>query len=224
MKNNFTLSIKDPCSENYQNFAPTKKGGFCGSCKKEVIDFTKMSSEEINVFFTSNRTTKTCGRFNSHQLKTYTNHSLKRKSFHFLGGLGVAFISLCLPNTLQAQKAKPITEASVTNLNFQKEAKLKGKVSDESGPLPGVSILLEGSTIGTETDFDGNFEFPEQVKEGDVLIFSFIGMKTEKITIAKNQKYVLLSMKSDFILGEIVITGEVTMKKTFTSKRKKSTL
>ena len=47
MKQNFSISIKSPCQENFESFEPTQKGGFCDSCQKEVIDFTKMSSQEI---------------------------------------------------------------------------------------------------------------------------------------------------------------------------------
>ncbi|MFV0247432.1 MAG: carboxypeptidase-like regulatory domain-containing protein [Tenacibaculum sp.] len=59
---------------------------------------------------------------------------------------------------------------------FAQQRTITGTVSDESGPLPGVTILKKGTTQGTETDFNGNYAI--QAKAGDVLIFSYIGMKT----------------------------------------------
>ena len=64
------LSIKKPCSENFGAFRPTDTGGFCSSCQKDVIDFTKMSEAEVLAYF-ENRQEKTCGRFHPSQLKSY---------------------------------------------------------------------------------------------------------------------------------------------------------
>ena len=51
MEKKFRLNVESPCSQNYVEFEPTKDGGFCGSCKKEVVDFTRLSDEEIFQFF-----------------------------------------------------------------------------------------------------------------------------------------------------------------------------
>ena len=57
-------------------------------------------------------------------------------------------------------------------------------LSDGAG-LPGVNVILKGTTSGTSTDADGRFEFPERLKEGDVLVFTFIGYKSQELTINK---------------------------------------
>ena len=57
-----------------------------------------------------------------------------------------------------------------------------GTVSDNSGPVPGVNIIVKGTTTGTQTDFDGNYSL--DVKSSDaVLVFSFIGYKTQEIPV-----------------------------------------
>ena len=66
--------------------------------------------------------------------------------------------------------------ALFVQLSFAQERAITGTVSDESGPLPGVSVLIEGTTTGTETDFDGNYSI--SASSGDVLRFSFVGMTT----------------------------------------------
>lgn len=63
------------------------------------------------------------------------------------------------------------------------EITINGIVSDETGPLPGANIVIKGSNIGTETDFDGHYEIFAQI--GDTLIFSFIGYQTKEINIVK---------------------------------------
>ncbi|WP_431166136.1 carboxypeptidase-like regulatory domain-containing protein [Tenacibaculum halocynthiae] len=230
MKNQFTLGINKPCSEDYNQFTPTNSGGFCGSCEKNVIDFTKMNSKEIISYFKNNDSKKTCGRFKKHQLKTYSETTYLHKKQSLIGVLALTIISLFIPNTANAQKCKQPTEIVIQKnkklklISPNNEVTIKGVVKDESGPLPGVSVLLKGTTIGTETDFDGNFEFPKQLKKGDVLIFSFVGMKTEEVTITNkiiaSKKLIQLKMNNDNILGEIVFVGEVAIKKTYSSKRK----
>ena len=53
---------------------------------------------------------------------------------------------------------------------------VSGTVSDDGGPLPGVSVLVKGTTTGVETDFDGKYAI--QAKQGDVLQFSYVGKQT----------------------------------------------
>ena len=93
MRNSMHLSIQNPCSENYNQFKKTVNGGYCNSCAKEVIDFTNKSSEEIKNYFTNN-TSKTCGRFKSEQLTTYTTAPKKR--FNYFGMIGLTAIALFL--------------------------------------------------------------------------------------------------------------------------------
>ena len=59
-----------------------------------------------------------------------------------------------------------------------KKVTLSGQVTDKSGaPLPGVAVLLRGTTVGTATDMNGNFKFLVPREENTILVFSFIGMK-----------------------------------------------
>ena len=70
---NIKIHIPEPCHEDWNTMLPSQKGKFCLSCKKEVTDFTKYSTEEIIHYFEKNLHKKICGRFVSDQLaKTYT--------------------------------------------------------------------------------------------------------------------------------------------------------
>ena len=66
--------------------------------------------------------------------------------------------------------------AFVVQISFAQQKTISGTVSDNSGPLPGVSIVIKGTTIGTETDFDGKYSI--KAKSGNVLIFRYLGYKT----------------------------------------------
>ncbi|WP_028890702.1 alpha-2-macroglobulin [Tenacibaculum sp. 47A_GOM-205m] len=76
---------------------------------------------------------------------------------------------------------------------------ITGVVQDESGPLPGVTVLIKGTGFGTETDFDGKYSI--KVKKGDVLVFSFVGMKTEERQLNEASEVILTS---DNLLEEVV--------------------
>ncbi|XRE44436.1 Putative von Willebrand factor, vWF type A domain protein [Tenacibaculum discolor] len=92
---------------------------------------------------------------------------------------------------------------------------ITGVVSDESGPLPGVTIVVKGTTNGTETDFDGKYSIP--ATQGDVLVFSFVGMKTVEEKV-KESSVINIIMKSDNLLEEVVVAAYGI------SKRRKSSV
>ena len=94
--------------------------------------------------------------------------------------------------------------ALVVQISFAQEKTISGTVSDESGPLPGVTILKKGTTQGTETDFDGKYTI--NANTGDVLIFSFIGMTTIEKTVDKNLINVTMSADNN-VLEEVVVTA-----------------
>lgn len=69
MSKKIQLSIPTPCHENWDKMSPVEKGKFCGSCQKQVVDFTKMSDREVAQFFKKPSTGSVCGRFMSDQLE-----------------------------------------------------------------------------------------------------------------------------------------------------------
>ena len=63
------IKIPNPCHENWDAMTPNNEGAFCSVCEKTVIDFSKMTDEEISYYFTSHANTKICGRFKNEQLQ-----------------------------------------------------------------------------------------------------------------------------------------------------------
>ncbi|WP_321281029.1 SusC/RagA family TonB-linked outer membrane protein [Marinifilum fragile] len=93
------------------------------------------------------------------------------------------------------------------------EKTVKGKVTDEAGAaLPGVSILVKGTSIGTATDVDGNYTL--RLEEGQkTLVFSFIGMVSQEIAFT-GQEVVNVTLFADTEqMAEVVVTGYQTIAK-----------
>ncbi|GAA4401646.1 SusC/RagA family TonB-linked outer membrane protein [Nibrella viscosa] len=86
---------------------------------------------------------------------------------------------------------------------------IKGKLTSEEGEaLPGVNVVIKGTTIGASTSADGNYSLtiPAAHAKG-TLIFSFIGMKTEEVPIG-NQSIISMTLKSNNLaLSEVVVTA-----------------
>ena len=98
-------------------------------------------------------------------------------------------------------------------LNAQQNVTIKGEVTDASGaPLPGVTVLIKGTTQGTITDFDGNYTI-SNVPASGTLVFSFVGMKSQEILVG-NQTTINVVLAQDAIgIEEVVAVGYGTMTK-----------
>ena len=67
---------------------------------------------------------------------------------------------------------------------FAEAQTVSGTVSDETGPLPGANVLVKGTTIGTQTDFDGNYTLLD-VGSDVTLVFSYIGYKSAEVAVGE---------------------------------------
>jgi iron complex outermembrane receptor protein len=91
---------------------------------------------------------------------------------------------------------------------------IKGKVVEQSSGegLPGVSIIVKGTSTGTSTDFDGNFELNTSNEE-NILIFSYIGFKTVEQKATSGQFFTISLQEDAEALDEIVVVGYGTARK-----------
>ncbi len=81
MKNiRHNISIPNPCPENWEAMHPNKTGRHCNACNKTVVDFTKMTTDEVKNYFTKKGTAKTCGHF----YKSQVNREEKKIEKHLL--------------------------------------------------------------------------------------------------------------------------------------------
>ena len=112
-------------------------------------------------------------------------------------------------NTVFAQSDKEVKTA-------QNELIVKGNVSDELGPLHEANVVLKSTNIGTSTDVNGNFTFPQSLKPGDVLLVSYLGYHTAKITIKEDTSFIKIILTSEIY----EVFGDLNSNKPYKSKRK----
>jgi hypothetical protein len=219
MKRTFIISIPKPCHEKWEEFSPTSLGGYCASCQKEVIDFTTWDEDRIKAYFT-NRSQTSCGRFYPSQLKNYTLEEAPQ--FNFLRWTYVPLISLVMllfSRNAQAQKvgktriertAKTGEAIPVVGDNVHVKV-IKGVVKsfEDQSTLPGVNVVLKGTTTGTVTDAEGKFLVTiRNPKPTDSLVFSFIGLETESYSVqATNDLAVFMKLDVTELNEEIIVGG-----------------
>jgi len=96
--------------------------------------------------------------------------------------------------------------AFMMQITFAQEKTVSGTVSDDSGPLPGVSVVIKGTTHGTETDFDGKYSIKANV--GAILQFSYVGMETQEKTVGQSNTINVTLKASANVLEEVVVTAQ----------------
>lgn len=97
--------------------------------------------------------------------------------------------------------------AFVVQISFAQERTISGTVTDQDGlPLPGVNIVVEGTTTGTQTDFDGNYQI--QASTGQVLLFSYIGQRAERQEVGASDVINVQMMEDAQALEEVVVTAQ----------------
>ncbi|WP_298474221.1 TonB-dependent receptor [uncultured Maribacter sp.] len=95
---------------------------------------------------------------------------------------------------------------------WSQEKIVTGSITDSDGvPLPGASVVEVGTTNGTQSDFDGNYEIT--VNEGASVSFSYVGMVTQTITISDQNKINITLQEDAAQLDEVVVVGYGAQKK-----------
>lgn len=129
--------------------------------------------------------------------KMYFVYTLKIKSIYNMKTFHIyalLLFSLCIAPGAYAQTAVNGTVTETGN----------------STPLPGVNVVVKGTTVGTTTDFDGNYSI--EASEGDVLVFSYIGFKTVEKTLTGTTLNVTMQEDTQQ-LDEVVLIGYGQVKK-----------
>lgn len=210
------ISIPKPCYKNWSEMQPEEKGKFCMHCQKNVVDFTKLSDQEIVNVLSS--TDKVCGRFTSLQINSLNRQlQVEHGSTLKFGGLKLAAVVMTAFSwgTIQAKNGTAATGQyqNVTNVApthpLSEDTipdRITGKVVDEDNiPIVGAIIKLIGADGGTQTDLNGNFLLLVNDKGIDSVSVSMVGYKTSHFSI-KNENQINLKMQlSAMWLGEVAV-------------------
>ena len=100
----------------------------------------------------------------------------------------------------------------VLGIHAQTGGQVSGKVVDAMGELPGVSVVVKGTTNGTTTDLEGKFTLGN-VKSSDILQFSFIGYKTQDIKVGEQRTFNITLEEDAQALDEVVVVGYQEVRK-----------
>ncbi|HEA30323.1 MAG TPA: TonB-dependent receptor [Leeuwenhoekiella sp.] len=99
-----------------------------------------------------------------------------------------------------------------SSMGFAQEITVTGIVSDANGPLPGVTVLVKGTSNGTASDFDGNYSL-EGVPSDGVLQFSYVGFTTQEVEVNGSSTLNVTLSEDAQSLEEIVVVGYGTQRK-----------
>jgi hypothetical protein len=176
MNNETYVSIPQPCHENWDAMTTQDKGRFCASCAKTVVDFSQMSDTQVLNFLSQSKG-RLCGRFAQDQLeRQLVPVKTDRKKIWWM----VVLMPLAL--LFNKANAQSKTGKKLSNIEYNKCERSMGLVAvgthqtsdtghgisnkvitgtivdNKNNPIAGASILLKGTTIGTTSDYMGNFQ------------------------------------------------------------------
>ena len=116
----FTISIPEPCTENWSEMTPTERGKFCAHCQKDVIDFSTKTDTEISNFVKHNKG-NLCGRFVDAQLDKEYSYIEQEKYSNLKYAVALA-LGLLTAENLVAENNTPKTETTDKDSNKKEDS------------------------------------------------------------------------------------------------------
>lgn len=162
--------------------------------KASISQIFKQIETQTNFTFVYGEELKTIGK----QIGFTTSNSLDKVLKQLSQDFGIDF---------QVINKTISVKINVNNKLERQKRTITGTITDESGiPIPGVSVMVKGTTVGVATDFDGNFslELPEGVTH---LVVSSIGFISQEIAIAGKREFKIVLKEDTEQLDEVVVVG-----------------
>lgn len=117
-------------------------------------------------------------------------------------------LNICLQNTGLCYEISGNAVIIKKGMPQVEGRKITGKVTDEKGnTLPGVTVLIKGTSLGTVTDADGVFSLTLPTGAEPRLVFSFVGMESQEVNVADKEKYTIVMKAEVSEMDEVVVTG-----------------
>ena len=159
MSKKIQLSIAEPCHENWENMSPIDKGKFCGSCQKQVVDFSMMNDRQIAEFFKKpaqslSKGGSVCGRFMTDQLEREIEIPKRRipwAKYFFQIALPAFFISKASAQNIKMGKMANLSTKDTSKISINKEIRTLGLV------LP-TTVIKQVCTSTIEETVKGDVE------------------------------------------------------------------
>jgi hypothetical protein len=131
MSKKLQLSIPTPCHENWDNMSPVQQGKFCGSCQRQVVDFSNMNDRQVAEFFKKPSTGSVCGRFMTDQLDRAIEIPKKRIPWlkYFFQFAIPAFLFSIKASAQKTQGTVGVIKITKDTTKIPKQPLLMGKVA-----------------------------------------------------------------------------------------------
>ncbi len=243
MQQKLILQIPTPCHEKWDNMDTLNQnqpGRFCGSCQKNVVDFTNMSDAQVLAHF-SNYQGNTCGRFENDQLNRVLATPPPPKKTWYKWLMAALVSGFIFSNKAKAQTKEKVGEVQVCTIKppsiengvelqgvlggvqiinpKQKLPKytLEGFVTEENGnPIYAASVVIKGTKNGVATDRNGKFSISYSDKNTILTLeISYVGYETGHQTVKLsdqiNKSDILKITLKPVILEAYVTSGVVAV-------------
>lgn len=220
------INIEDPCHENWDKMLEEEKGKFCLACQKTVVDFSKMTNQQI-IDYLNNTPGKVCGRVAKHQLNTpISNYTVNKTPFFnkyvagFLMALGFYHPAKSQTQATPTEIHKTVGEIAVRpQVPANKKLVIKGRVIDAKTKkaIIGASVTIVGSEITAVTDKNGHYTLnvPNEFQNASLeLVINAIGFESFFVSGLDYQKTELnvttkMQKEIEHIKGDIMIMGKI---------------
>jgi len=226
LMNGVKITIENPCGEDVSQMEPTQRGRFCGSCERDLVDFTKLNDREIQkVIHQTNG--DVCGWFRPDQLDRQMVELPVASSPAFFKYAASVLLTMAIGNTTAQNDQAPIS-LEKTEQTIEKEAQepkpyfISGKIRDENTgeTLPFAAIQIQETELGTHSDLEGNFslEVPEKYRSQELILkLSYAGyqqteMKLDPDSLQFGYQEMVFQTQSNFLDAvEICVLDEVVV-------------
>jgi hypothetical protein len=205
MKHQIQLQIPEPCHENWNKMSVTEQGRFCLACKKEVIDFSAMTDQEI-LRHISSAVTGVCGRADNSQLNRALAPAPEPRKLWWKYWMGIAASMVIIASRSNAQKGELSVRPAVTVPKLpvktmrpvvmgkmmpgnRHEMVIHGRVVDGNGiGVAYASVTVKDMGLGIATDSAGYFALHSNIDLIDAeLLISSVGYQQKGIEMNKLQ-------------------------------------
>jgi hypothetical protein len=217
-----SISIKNPCHENWDNMTDIADGKFCNSCQKNIVDFTELSNEEIVDWISS--PVRICAKVDKEKLKDLNNYiaQCNNHPFPWKKFLAASLIGILPIVKTEAKPNNALIEQTTSSYKINNQAirsdtvkkiTLSGRVisNKDSSSIAGATVKVKGRHIGTSTDRNGNFELivPDTTQMLVIICYNCV-TRVIKIKPGTIEPYnISMEINPSALIGEVMVTRKL---------------
>lgn len=203
---NLRITVPKPCHEDWHQMTPQQRGRFCSSCSKVVMDFSRMSDQQLIEFFQKDGG-KTCGRFTNEQLNRpipvpppENQWRLPRIAYASVISMFTAIGSALAshPIELKPPLEQHETQRQLVDKYSGKPFTISGTVTHDGRPVSGVTVSAPTWGVETVTDESGHYELtaPNKIpKEGIRILYRLEGYQDVSHLAMRNNEVIHPKLK-----------------------------